>query len=279
MRTSIDPSRYPSLGLGLLPLSILEERVERARWQEFEAYSERPQIAWLGHASFLIVWRGARVLFDPVFRPRIGVFARACGSPTDWRNLAPTAIVLSHGHMDHMDRWTLGAFPGVALYLPEGSQALLPQRLRGQCRGLLDGQRVSLGPLTLTPVPALHGGWRYPWQRGFRALGYLLSDGERSLYFAGDTAYGDIFERLGRSGRIETALLPIGAYSPRWFLKSRHLDPDEAVAAAARLGCSKVMPYHFGAYRLSWERLDEPLPRFVACAERLGLDWRLSIGF
>lgn len=264
-------------GIDLVPEEDCH-RVTFVDWKSFDPNAEQPQIAWLGHACFLIVWKRQQILIDPVFSRFIGVVPRRCPTPCDWRIMHPHGIFLSHAHMDHMDASTLGAFSGSTLYLPEKSERFLGKSLAGQCHALNEHSVIKMGDLYIRPVHAEHGGWRFPWQRGYRALGYVFSDGKVSVYYAGDTAYGNHFKTIGDTFDIDLALLPIGAYAPQWFLQKRHLNPEEAVAACRDLRAARMIPFHFGAYRVSLEPLNEPLPRFARHASGNGLEWFLPVG-
>lgn len=237
-------------------------------------------IRWLGHSSFFVENKGDSLLFDPVFRNWIGCFKRRCsvfGNPTE---MCPDAIFVSHAHMDHMDLDSLRLFEGIPIYLPAGSERFLTRDLADQARPVSLGETVALGKGTkVTALEAMHGGWRYPWQKGLKAVSYVLEKEDRCLFFCGDSAWGPHFSSIGRRFDIDWALLPIGAYSPRWFLKSRHLNPEVAVEAFWALRGRMCIPYHFGAYRLSLEPIQEPLPRFARAAKHSGVDWRLPIDF
>ncbi len=240
--------------------------------------SSCPQIVWLGHATFLLVWKNQRILIDPNFSQFIGIIPRRCPLPVRWRELRPDSIFLSHAHMDHLDKRTLTAYSKASLYIPEGSGRFLNRDLRKSHVPLAANFQFNIGEIQVTSVPARHGGWRYPWQKGCQAFGYVFSDGKDTVYYAGDTAYGSHFSDIAKSFHITTALLPIGAYAPRWFLKSRHLNPEEAITAYKDLAATSMIPYHFGAYRLSLEPLDAPFPRFAECASKHSCEWRLPIG-
>jgi len=266
-------------GVTRLSLDDRATRIEYIDWKRITNESREIQIVWLGHASFLIVWRGKRILFDPNFSRTVGVMPRRCPIPLGWKDLRPDAIVISHAHMDHLDTRTLARFRKTPIYLPDKSERFLSDSLQTYAVPMRLGERVTLGELELRSVSAKHGGWRFPWQHGHRAFGYVLSDGARALYFAGDTAYGNHFEEIASQYSIDWALLPIGAYAPRWFLKSRHMNPEEAILAFEDLKADQMIPYHFGSYRLSWERLEEPLRRFADLAKRKKIRWRVPVGF
>ena len=89
---------------------------------------------------------------------------------------------------------------------------------------------------------------RFPAGRGLR------------IYFAGDSAYAPHFREVRlRLGPIDLALIPIGAYEPRWFMGAVHMNPAEAVQAHLDLGAPKSIGMHFGTFQLTNEGIDEPL--------------------
>jgi L-ascorbate metabolism protein UlaG (beta-lactamase superfamily) len=100
--------------------------------------------------------------------------------------------------------------------------------------------------------------------------GYLLQTGSRTILFAGDTAYTNALTPLGLRGRIDLAILPIGAYDP-WI--ANHASPEQAWAMFKALGAEYVLPVHHSTFRLSREPVDEPLERFMAAAGDEG--WRV----
>lgn len=223
-----------------------------------------PVIKWLGHSSYRLEWQGETILLDPVLSNRVSVSSRLCALPDASVLDGVDHVLVSHAHMDHLDNATLSRIDSCRLYLPRNSERFLTRRVmdRHAVRRFELGQTLELGSLQATPVHARHGGWRYPWQKGYFACGFILTDGRTTLYYAGDTAWDSHFEEIGECYRPDIAILPIGGYSPRWFLKSRHLCPEEAVQAAGKLGSKWVIPSHFGTYRVSMEPNDEPLKRF-----------------
>jgi L-ascorbate metabolism protein UlaG (beta-lactamase superfamily) len=122
-------------------------------------------------------------------------------------------------------------------------------------------------PITLTP--AQHFSARGPHDRN-RALwgGFTMDIRGRRIYFAGDSGYGPMFGEIGRRiGTIDLALLPIGAYEPRWFMKDIHMNPDEAVRAHLDLNAKQSLGMHFGTFQLTTEAIDEPV-RALQAARR-----------
>ncbi len=243
-------------------------------------YPREPTILWLGHASFRIDWHGLRILVDPVFSAWIGPFPRLVPAP-DVKLLEDVDVALvSHGHMDHLDNRSLGLCSPKRIVIPRNTERFLSWSLQRevQVSPLELDEEIRVGSLTIRALYARHGGWRYPWQRSFFACSFLISDGVKNLFVCGDSAYGSHFGEIGKRWKIDTALLPVGAYSPQWFLKSRHLNPEEAVQAFFDLGAERMVPCHFGSYRLSWEPVGEPLKRFARCAESEHVSWCLPLG-
>ena len=223
-----------------------------------------PQLTWLGHSSFRVEWGGQVLLLDPVLSPHVSVAPRQVELPDGGCLQGVDAVLLSHGHMDHFNSETLAKLDPCSLHLPARSERFLQGAARGRHRvhRFRMGDSFSIGHLRVDVVPARHGGWRYPWQLGYFACGFVISGPGSVLYFAGDTAWGGHFAEIGQRFRPDTAILPIGGYSPRFFLKSRHLDPPAAVEAAEALGVQQVIPCHYGAYRVSLESMNAPIRRF-----------------
>jgi L-ascorbate metabolism protein UlaG (beta-lactamase superfamily) len=102
-----------------------------------------------------------------------------------------------------------------------------------------------------------------------------VEGGGRRVYFAGDTGWGSHFETIReRKGRPDVALLPIGAYAPRWFMEPQHIDPAEAVRAHLALGARRSLAIHWGTFDLSDEGPDDPPLALAAAREALGLGGR-----
>lgn len=254
------------------------------RWQEqsadtYAVLDNRPQLSWLGHATMQLEWGGVRLVSDPVSSDKVKVAPRLFEKPVLGDASSFDGILLSHAHMDHMDNATLERLAPTRVYLPAGSERFLSAKVRRRHKiiPVRIGEAFLVGRLEITPVPARHGGWRYPWQRGLFACGYIVRHAGKTLYVAGDTAMGTHFQTIARDYAPDYAVLPIGAYSPEWFLRCRHLNPEEAVEAAAALGAEFVIPYHFGTYRLSLEPVDAPLRRFAQVAPEQGVHWCLPV--
>ncbi|RYE91080.1 MAG: MBL fold metallo-hydrolase, partial [Myxococcales bacterium] len=184
-------------------------------------------------------------------------------------------VTVSHNHFDHLDAPTLRRLgPGVRYVVPLGLAAWFERQGLRDVVELDWWQSTVVGGVTLTLVPAQH------WSR--RSLldtdttlwgGFVYEAGGQRVYHSGDTAYFSGFKLIGeRCGPIDAAMLPIGAYDPRWFMRPQHMNPEDAVQAFVDLGARRFFAMHWGTFKLTDEPLDEP-PAFTrrVWAER-GLD-------
>ncbi|MEU9386802.1 MBL fold metallo-hydrolase [Streptomyces sp. NPDC048279] len=245
-------------------------------------------VTWAGHASWVVRIGGLTVLTDPVWSRRIiGTPARVTPVGVAWETLPRVdAVVISHNHYDHLDAPTLRRLPrDTPVFAPAGLGRWFRRRRFTTVTELDWWEAAELSGVRFDFVPAHH------WSK--RTLtdtchslwgGWVLTaaDGQR-VYFAGDTGYGHWFSRIGgRYPGIDLALMPIGAYDPRWWLSDVHLDPEEAVRATEDLGARRMAPMHWGTFILSAEPVLEPLTRVRAAWEKAGLDredlWDLPVG-
>jgi len=130
------------------------------------------------------------------------------------------------------------------------------------------GESLSLPGFTIHSVPALHFSSRGIYDRNETLwCGYVIECRERLIYFAGDTAFGRHFAQIREKfGSPRLALLPIGAYEPRWFMSPVHMAPDEAVRAHEILAAKTSIAIHHGTFQLSDEGIDTPSKQLTACA-------------
>jgi L-ascorbate metabolism protein UlaG (beta-lactamase superfamily) len=250
--------------------------------------ADQAAVTWVGHATYVIQVAGMTVLTDPVWSKRIpGTRARLTAPGVAWADL-PTvdAVLISHNHYDHLDAPTIRRLPRDTPLLVPGALGRWFWR-RGFTRvAELDwGEAISLGGVSFEFVPAHH------WSRRTlldtcRTLwgGWVITSGSgHRIYFAGDTAYGFRFADIGRRyPGIDIALMPVGAYEPRWFMRPSHVNPEEAVRACADVGARRMAPMHWGTFMLSAEPLLEPLTLARQAWREAGNDgddlWDLAIG-
>ena len=243
------------------------------------AAPEQLTITWVGHTTFLIQIAGLNVLTDPVWSQRASpvqfIGPRRWVPPAiEFDRLPPIdVVVLSHDHYDHLDTTTVSRiadrYPAVAWYAPLGLGAFLKQHGARDVNERDWWQAGSIGDLQLTCVPAQHFSGRTLGRRN-RTLwsGWTLRSPERSVFFAGDTALHPEFLTIGeRCGPFELAILPIGAYEPRWFMGSVHMNPEDCVKAMSQLSNGQkdqrliMAAAHWGTFKLTDEPMDEPPAR------------------
>jgi L-ascorbate metabolism protein UlaG (beta-lactamase superfamily) len=241
-----------------------------------EGAGEAPSIRWLGHSGFLLEWYGRRILLDPNTSARVTIVRRVLERPVIADALGAVDVALvSHAHPDHLDLPTLHAIPHLgAVVIPRGSETYLSDLAGVRVVGLGLGERFRLGAIDIVAVPAAHNGNRFhPFPSARSAVGYVIRHGEAAIYFAGDTGAQNDFAAIGATYHPIVAILPIGAYEPAFPIGRYHLRPEQAVAAAERLGARVVVPCHFGTFALALDRPSAALPRFARAARAHGVRW------
>jgi L-ascorbate metabolism protein UlaG (beta-lactamase superfamily) len=255
------------------------------RWVENRARPRLPvelradelALTFINHITFLIQLRALNILTDPVYSHRASPFRR-WGPP---RVRAPGLafdqlprihlVLVSHNHYDHLDIETLLALDSqhAPLFITGlGNRRFLEQFGLRNVRELDWWQEMPVAGATVMMTPAQHWSNRGPGNVN-RTLwgGFLVRSPARSLFFAGDSGYGPHFAALREhSAPLDVALLPIGAYEPRWFMCNQHMNPDDAVRAHLDLAARLSIATHFGCFQLTDEAIDDPVRELaVAC--------------
>jgi len=237
-------------------------------------------VTFIGHASFLLQIGGLNVLVDPVFANWLVLIHRLRRPGVRIEDLpAIDAVLLTHAHMDHLNLPSLRKIiqrtyrlrgEGPIVVIPEGVEDLVDTLGFSLVMSTRWWQTVKIGEVEITMTPAQHWGARMlkDTHRGFG--GYVLRHGTQSVYHSGDSGYFAGFREIGERLAPEVALLPIGAYKPDGFRRV-HTSPDDAIQAFIDLGAEKMVPMHYGTFRLSEEPMDEPLPRLMDAARRVGV--------
>jgi L-ascorbate metabolism protein UlaG (beta-lactamase superfamily) len=222
-----------------------------------------PSLTWIGHASFLLRLGGLNILIDPVMSKSLGGNIRRNVAPgLSWDALPPIDIVLiTHNHRDHMDAPTLRRLGPKPLYIvPEGLGSWFSRAGFPQVKEMVWWECVSERGVNINFVPAEH--WS---RRGLNDAnqswwgGFVIEHQGYQVYHAGDTAWFHGFQEIAhRFGRLDLALLPIGAYAPRWFMQNQHMNPEDALRAFIVLNAKQFVAMHWGTFKLTDEPLQEP---------------------
>jgi L-ascorbate metabolism protein UlaG (beta-lactamase superfamily) len=249
-------------------------------------------LTFIGHSTFLIQTRAGNILTDPMFSERASPLSfigprRVRQPAVRLEDLPPISLILlSHNHYDHCDLPTLRTLrrlfdPQLVTFLENG-RLLQSARIR-HVEELDWWDRATTTAVGVTGTPAQHFSARTPFDRN-RALwgGFLLDIEGHRLFFAGDSGYGRHFSDVKqRFAEIDVALLPIGAYEPRWFMGDIHMNPDDAVRAHLDLGARRSIGMHFGTFRLTSEGIDAPVTALAAARaeHRVPEDAFTTMGF
>ena len=287
-RRFFNPSGPRLQPLSAVPRMLLERRT---RWPSRVESQPRTVpardnsaavVTFIGHSTFLIQTAAGNILTDPMYSEHAGPWnllgprrVRPPAVPFD--ALPPISIVLvSHNHYDHLDRPTLAKlaqkFDPITI-TPLANATLLRSTGLKHVEELDWWDRSATSPLPVTLTPAHHFSARGPFDRN-RALwgGFVIEIDRRNIYFAGDSAYMPAFAEVGRRfSPIDLALLPIGAYEPRWFMRSVHMNPAEAVQAHRDLRPRLSIGMHFGTFQLTNEGFDEPLRALDEARRTVGM--------
>jgi L-ascorbate metabolism protein UlaG (beta-lactamase superfamily) len=283
----------PTSSRGLLEVLRWRLRGERSAWPrgqtDHPTYPAPPDavqdgsaaVTFINHASFLIRLSGVVILTDPIFSERCSPVAWAGPRRVRPPGIAfadlprPDIVLLSHNHYDHMDLPSLRAIQrhhGPRFVTTLGNAAAL--RRAGIVSSELDWwQDVNIEGLRIIATPARHFSARTPFDRN-RTLwaGFMIRTDNGQILFAGDSAAGTHWKQIrGRLGAPEIALLPVGAYEPRWFMAGAHMNPAEAVQAHQDLGAHRSIGMHFGTFQLTDEAIDAPLLALAEARDVAGL--------
>jgi L-ascorbate metabolism protein UlaG (beta-lactamase superfamily) len=231
------------------------------------------RITAIGHSSMLIQAAALNILVDPVWFDRTSPFRfigpRRHNPPAvDLGDLPPIhAVLVTHNHYDHMDTATISALWRThkpAVISPLGNDVIIRKDapdVQVQTGDWWQTFQLS-DQVRATIVPAYHWSARNIGDRRFALWGgFILETPAGVIYSAGDTGYqdGKIFPEIRkRCGEPRVAILPIGAYEPRWFMKSQHTDPAQAIQIAIDCGAQHLLGVHWATFQLTDEPWDEP---------------------
>jgi len=231
----------------------------------------------VNHSTVLLQQRGCTILTDPIWSERTSPLSwigprRRRQPGVSFDHLPPIdAVLISHNHYDHLDLPTLHRLAGrgtSAFVVPARGARLLRSENIGTVHELDWGESLPLPGFTVHCVPAFHFSSRGIFDRNKTLWsGYVIECQERLVYFAGDTGFGEHFAQIRENfGAPRLALLPIGAYEPRWFMAPIHMAPEDAIRAHEILAAKTSIAIHHGTFQLADDGIDTPKKRLSACA-------------
>lgn len=236
-------------------------------------------IIFIGHSTALIHLNGTNILTDPNFNNWTVIVHRSREPGIQIEKLPKIgAILISHAHRDHLDRWTMEQLPKeTPVLISEGNGGILRDWGFTDVREMNIWNKIAINGIKITAAPAKHSGSRNSAFADFpKALSYIIQ-GEKTVYFAGDTGLFDELKEIGNYSQIDVALLPIGAYRPRWFMKNHHMGPDDAIQAMAMLGAKEMIPIHWGSFRIAYDGIDEPKDVLIKLVDNGSLKERIHV--
>jgi L-ascorbate metabolism protein UlaG (beta-lactamase superfamily) len=288
-----DPHGVPPRSRGdLLRWQLERRRGSKAKWPARAAspFADRPparvqdavwRISYIGHASFLLQTAGLNILLDPVWSKRASPFRfigpkRVNDPGIAFADLPPIDIVLvSHGHYDHLDVATLSRLAAAhrpRVITPLGNDVIMRNHdpaIAAEAHDWHDRVDVGAG-VAVTLVPTRHWSARNLSDRNMSLwASFVIEAPAGRIYFVADSGYGEgrhFRDARERYGPVKLAILPIGAYEPRWFMREQHMNPAEAVQAFIDCGAQFALGHHYGTFQLTDEAIDAPL---VALGEAL----------
>ena len=243
------------------------------------------KVTYIGHATVLIELDGKYILTDPNYGNWLFLLPRQKNPGLIFDLLPPLDLLLvSHGHYDHLHKRTLRRlqrrFPEVDVRCARGIRPMLQRMGFSHVQALHNWETDEVAGLRVTAVPSKHFGGRTFLAGGFILgyTGFVIEGKEGSVYFPGDTAYSErYFQEIGERFKIDIALLPIGAYKPRIYLRGKHMNPEDAVMAFLDLKAEYMVPIHWGTFKLGFEFLSTPIRFLRALREQYEIQDRVRI--
>lgn len=231
---------------------------------------DRLRITWLGHSSAYVQTPSASILLDPMTAERASPLSflgprRFVPFPVDVAALPGVDLVLySHDHYDHLDPRTVQVLADVfdpLFVVPLGVDREVTRMGARRTVALDWWQRLDIAGHQITCTPARHFSGRSLFNRNATLwAGWHVEAPGATLFYAGDTGWGSHVGEIREAfSPPDVALVPIGAYEPRWFMEEVHVTPSDALELARHIRARHLIPVHYGTFDLADEPLDAPL--------------------
>ncbi len=247
---------------------------------------DRVRVVHLGHASFLYQIGGLNLLIDPVYSLRASPLSffgpRRVNDPGVAFDDLPRidAVLITHNHYDHLDIETLARLherDQPRMIMPLGNDTIVRARIpeaRAEAHDWSARLPLSDG-VSVTLTPSYHWSARGAFDRRMALwCSFVLEGGGTRIFHIGDTGYhdGSLYRRLGAElGPFHLAVLPIGAYEPRWFMRDNHMNPEEAVQVMLSIRAEQALGHHWGTFQLTDEGIERPPAALAAALAAAGL--------
>jgi L-ascorbate metabolism protein UlaG (beta-lactamase superfamily) len=293
-RRGVAPRRQSDL---LRWLVDRQRRGTKAKWSAWapSPYADRPparvegaawRLSYVGHASWLVQTAGRNILIDPVWSKRASPFRfigpkRVNDPGIAFADLPRVDVVLvSHAHYDHLDVATLSRLTAAhrpRFVTPLGNDAIMRNHNAAiAAEGYDWHERVDIGAsVTVTPVPTRHWSARNLSDRNMSLwASFVIEAPSGRIYVVADSGYGEgehFRDVRVRYGPFKLAVLPIGAYEPRWFMRDQHMNPAESVQAFMDCGTEVALAHHHGTFQLTDEAIDAPRLALAAALAAAGI--------
>ncbi|MEE2901904.1 MAG: MBL fold metallo-hydrolase [Myxococcota bacterium] len=244
--------------------------------------SEQARLSWIGHSTFLLQVSGKNILTDPIFSQRASPVSFA--GPERYTQPAVTIedlpkidlVVISHNHYDHLDEATVRVIGNSTKWcVPLGLKSWFKDIGVTNVVEFDWWDQKEINGIQVTATPSQHWSARGLFDR-FDTLwaAWSVQVGAFKSWFAGDTGYNDVqFKEIGQKiGPFDLAMIPIGAYVPRWFMRDFHVNPKEAVKIHMDVRSKYSVAMHWGTFPLAGEGLLAPREDLRVALSELGID-------